>query len=177
MTKKTCQRCGASDYVRNGNVRQLQRYLCKSCGCHCTDTPPRGKPPAMKALAVLFYSMCHVSFGSIARLLDVSDVAVMQWIRAEAQALPEPHIPSGTVTVTLDEMWHFLKKRHRNYGFGERMILWEGEPWPGCWVGVMMRHAHDSSTKSGERGGFSSPMTGKGITGLSPRHNSSLAKP
>jgi transposase-like protein len=57
MTKKTCQRCGASDYVRNGNVRQLQRYLCKSCGCHCTDTPPRGKPPAMKALAVLFYSI------------------------------------------------------------------------------------------------------------------------
>ena len=53
MTKKTCKRCGASDYVRNGNVRQLQRYLCKSCGGNFTDTPPRGKPPAMKALAVL----------------------------------------------------------------------------------------------------------------------------
>jgi len=38
-------------------------------------TPPRGKPPAMKALALLLYAMGNVSFGSIARILRVSDVA------------------------------------------------------------------------------------------------------
>ena len=42
-------------------------------------TPPRGKPAAMKALAVLLYAMGNVSFGSIARLLGVSDVAVLNW--------------------------------------------------------------------------------------------------
>jgi len=45
-------------------------------------TAPRGKPPAMKALASLLYAMGNVSFGSIARILGVSDVAVLNWKRA-----------------------------------------------------------------------------------------------
>ena len=73
-------------------------------------TPPRGKPPAMKALAILMYTMGNASFGSIARLLGVSDVAVLNWVRDEARKLPEPSSTSDTVIVTLDEMWHFLKK-------------------------------------------------------------------
>jgi transposase len=36
------------------------------------------KPAAMKALALLLYAMANVSFCSIARLLKVSDVAVLK---------------------------------------------------------------------------------------------------
>ena len=74
MSEVCCKRCGASDHVKNGIVRGFQRYLCLSCGCNFTMTPPRGKPPAMKALALLLYAMGNVSFGSIARILGVSDV-------------------------------------------------------------------------------------------------------
>ena len=76
MSEVCCKRCGATDHVKNGIVRGFQRYLCLSCGWHLTMTPPRGKPPAMKALALLLYAMGNVSFGSIARILGVSDVAV-----------------------------------------------------------------------------------------------------
>jgi transposase len=38
-----------------------QRYRCKACGRSFTATPPRGKPPAMKALAVLLYALGNVS--------------------------------------------------------------------------------------------------------------------
>jgi MYXO-CTERM domain-containing protein len=31
----------------------MERYLCRSCGCNFTMTPPRGKPPGMMALAAL----------------------------------------------------------------------------------------------------------------------------
>src|ERR1700688_3563287 len=77
MSEVCCKRCGATDHVKNGIVRGFQRYLCLSCGCNFTMTPPRGKPPAMKALALLLYAMGNVSFGSIARILGVSDVAVL----------------------------------------------------------------------------------------------------
>ena len=40
-----------------------QRYLCKACGRSFTTTPARGKPPAMKALAVLLYALGNVSQG------------------------------------------------------------------------------------------------------------------
>ena len=105
-----CKRCGVSDYARSGTARGHQRYRCRGCGCHFTDTPPRGKPAAMKALAVLLYGMGNMSFNGIGRLLGVSNVAVLKWVRAEAASLPEPEVAASVVTVEVDEMWHFLKK-------------------------------------------------------------------
>ena len=62
-----------------------QRYRCKACGRNFTATPPRGKPPAMKALAVLLYGLGNVSQGMIAKLLGVSHVAVYKWVRAAGE--------------------------------------------------------------------------------------------
>jgi hypothetical protein len=76
-------------------------------------TPPRGKPPAMRALPLLLYAMGNVSFGSISRILGVSDVAVLNWVRDEARKLPEPSTKAEVVVVTLDEMWHFVKKTEK----------------------------------------------------------------
>ena len=118
-----CKRCQGTDYVKRGTVRNLQRYQCKACGCNFTNTPPRGKPPGMKALALMLYAMGNMSFCSIARLLGVSDVAVLKWVRNEARRLPEPAVTAETVIITLDEMWHFLKKRLASSGFGARMTL------------------------------------------------------
>jgi transposase-like protein len=136
-----CKRCGVSDYARSGLARGHQRYRCRACGCHFTDTPLRGKPPAMKALAVLLYGMGAMSFSGIGRLLGVSDVAVLKWVRSEAASLPEPEVPASVVTVEVDEMWHFVKKSLPGSGCGVPMTWIAGEPWPGCWVGVMMRPA------------------------------------
>src|SRR5271169_1724014 len=171
-----CKRCGAADHVKNGIVRGFQRYHCLSCGCNFTMTPPRGKPPAMKALALLLYAMGNVSFCSIARILGVSDVAVLNWVRDEARKLPEPSLKAELVVVTLDEMWHFVKKRLTNSGFGGPMTLLLGEPLPGFLVAVMTPHAKNSSTKSASKARPSSPMTGKAITVSSPRANSSPEK-
>ena len=159
-----CKACGVSDYTKKGWVRGRQRYKCRSCGCHFTDTAARGKPASMKALAVLLYGMGNMSFGMIGRLLNVNRVSVMRWIRTEAASLPEPEITGETVTVALDEMWHFLGKKAENCGSGERLILSHGELWPGFWVGVMMQPAGDCSIRSGSRAGRSSPMIGKAIT-------------
>ena len=136
-----CKRCGVSDYARSGLARGHQRDRCRACGFHFTDTPLRGKPPAMKALAVLLYGMGGMSFSGIGRLLGVSDVAVLKWVRAEAAGLPEPEVPASVVTVEVDEMWHFIKKNLPGSGSGVPMTWISGAPWPGCWVGVMMRPA------------------------------------
>ena len=97
----------------------------------------------MKALAVLLYGMGGMSFSMIGRVVGVSDVAVLKWVRAEALALPEPKVGPAVVTVEVDEMWHFLKKNLPSFGSGAPMTWISGELWPGCWVGVMMRPASD----------------------------------
>ncbi|MGB6663613.1 MAG: IS1 family transposase, partial [Methylocella sp.] len=55
------------------------------------------------------YAMGNMSFRGIARLLNVSDVAVLKWIRHAALKLPEPEMPADAGLVMLDEMHHFLK--------------------------------------------------------------------
>jgi transposase-like protein len=171
-----CKRCHGMDYVKSGTVRDRQRYLCKTCGCHFTNTPVRGKPPQMKALAVLLYTMGNMSFGSIARLLGVSDVAVLKWVRAAARQLPEPSMTAETVMITLDEMWHFLKKRLASSGFGGPMTLSLGEPSPGCGVAVMTKPVSSSSIKLGAKARPSLPTMGRAFIGSSPKTSSSPAK-
>ena len=151
MSGIVCKRCAVADYVKNGKVRGLQRYRCKACGCNFMATKPRGKPAALKPLALLLYEMGNAGYRMIARLLGVSHMAVYSWIRAEAARLPEPEIMGETVVLTLDEMWHFLKKRLRSSGFGERMTPCIGAPSPGCSVAVMMPPVKRSSIKLGSR--------------------------
>ena len=55
-----------------------------------TATPDRGKPEAMKALAVLLYAMGNVSQGMIAKLSGVSHVTVYEWLRAAGEDAPDP---------------------------------------------------------------------------------------
>ena len=143
-----CKRCGGADYTKNGLARGHQRYRCRGCGCNFTDTPLPGKPAAMKALAVLLYGMGNMSFNAIGRLLGVSNVAVLKWIRAEASALPEPEVPAEVVTVEVDEMWHLVKKSLPSCGSGAPMTLTHGVLWPGFWVGVMMQPCAGCSTRS-----------------------------
>ena len=151
MTELVCKSCGGSRYVKSGSVRGHRRYKCKECGYNFTATALRGKPPAMKALAVLLYAMGNASQGMIARLLGVSHVAVYKWVRKEAEGVPEPIAKPSAGIAQIDEMWHFVDGKKTRFGSGEPLILWHGEPWPGNWVGVMTRPVKGFSTKSGSK--------------------------
>ena len=108
MSGLGCKHCGSGSYVRNGMAHGRQRYRCKACGRSFTATPPRGKPPAMKALAVLLYGLGNVSQGMIAKLLGVSHVAVYKWVRAAGEDAPTPSATPSSGIVQIDEMWHFV---------------------------------------------------------------------
>ena len=108
MSGLVCKHCGSGSFVRNGLAQGRQRYRCKACGRSFTATPPRGKPPAMKALAVLLYALGNVSQGMIGKLLGVSHVAVYKWVRAAGEGTPAPSATPSSGIVQSDEMWHFV---------------------------------------------------------------------
>src|SRR3954462_2907530 len=95
-----------------------QRYRCKACGRSFTATPPRGKPAAMKALAVLLYGLGSVCLSGIAKLLGVSHVAIYRWVRAAGEETPPPPgIPSDNI-VQIDEIWLFVDGKKTRFGSG-----------------------------------------------------------
>ena len=152
MSGLGCKHCGSGAFVMNGMAHGQQRYRWKGGGRSFTATPPRGKPAAMKALAVLLYALGNVSQGMIAKLLGVSHVAVYKWVRAAGEDTPAPLVAPSSGIVQIDEMWHFVGGKKTKFGSGGPLILWHGEPWPGSWVGVMMRPADAFSTGSASRG-------------------------
>ena len=126
-----CKRCGSEEHTKNGFMRGKQRYRCKACGLNFTNTPPRGKPLALKVTAVLLY-VSGLSMNRTAKLLGVSTPSVMTWIEQFAEehaAKPEPQ--GRAVVIELDEMWHYLKKSPRNSGSGRLGIVLQGGSWTG----------------------------------------------
>jgi transposase len=117
-----CKKCGEQQFTRSGTVRGHQRYHCQACGCHFTDTPPRGYPLEQKVLAVMLY-LSGLSMRRTAKLLGVSPPTVMEWIERLAAAYATKPQPTGrAVVIELDEMWHYLKKSPTSSGFGRLTI-------------------------------------------------------
>ena len=143
-----CKKCQSENFTKKGFLRGLQRYKCNACGYHFTNTPKRGKPESMKAMAILCYGMGNMSFNMIGKMFRISRTTVMRWVKAEAENLPEPTVSSEVKTLAVDEMCHFLEKKLKKFGSGARMTLLQGELSHGVWVGVMIKVADDSSTRS-----------------------------
>jgi transposase len=126
-----CKRCGSEEHVKNGRMRGQQRYLCKGCGLNFTDTPPRGKPLALKVTAVLLY-VSGLSMNRTAKLLGVSTPTIQAWLEQFAAAYAQKPEPEGrAVVIELDEMWHDLKKSRSRSGSGRLGIVLQGSWWIG----------------------------------------------
>ena len=103
--------------------------------------------PEGKALAVLLYGRGKSSYGFIAKLFKVSRVAVLKWIRNVASRLPEPVIGEGIKEIQVDEMWHFINKKNKKYGSGERWIVLPIKPSGGLLAIVLLKPLKSSIKK------------------------------
>jgi transposase len=106
-----CKKCGSYEVVRAGKVKGNQRYKCKKCGCQFQPNKKHAKPESVKRLAVLLY-LLGLSMRTIAKVVKTDLHAVYRWIRTFAEEDCEKPLPkSGTVTVELDEMWHYIHSK------------------------------------------------------------------
>jgi transposase-like protein len=80
---RICNRCGGSESHKNGMMNGKQRYRCKSCGFNFT-TGFRGKPIEVRQQALKLYQE-GLGFRAIGRILEVSNVTVLNWVRANGQ--------------------------------------------------------------------------------------------
>ena len=118
-----CPKCESKEYVKSGFTRGKQRYKCKVYNCNFTQSQLRNYSFKVKFQAAKLY-LEGVGFRSIGRLLGVSNVAVLYWIREFGQITKdyvETKLPKDihdVEVVEIDEMWHFTKKKNGNSGSG-----------------------------------------------------------
>jgi transposase len=126
MNQVICKRCGSENGVKNGRVREKQRWLCKECGCNFTEGDRRKERTTtqQRALAVLLVCV-GLSYRAAGRIVGVVTNTVMVWFRKFAQSVELPEIEGDVEVVEMDEMWHFLQKKRTSAGSGkpQRLLL------------------------------------------------------
>jgi transposase-like protein len=134
-----CPKCLSKKHVKNGKKYGKQRHECKECGCHFTQSHKRGACLEIKLQALEMY-LEGMGFRGIGRILGVSNVTVLYWIRNLGKAVKEyvqtqmPDDIRHVDIIEMDEMWHFTKKKNANCGSGSQSIDTHKKYWDFPWA-------------------------------------------
>ena len=118
-----CPQCRSEEKVKNGFVRDTQRYKCKNCGHNYTKSSRQRHSEEKRKRCIELY-LEGVGFRGVSRLEDVSHTTVMNWVRELGDRIQEFIKPEErkVAIMELDEMHHFVKKKRQNAGSGQPMI-------------------------------------------------------
>ncbi len=118
-----CPKCESDKLLKDGKVKGRQRHRCKECGYrHTVILKSTAKPQSTKRLALQLY-LEGLGFRSIGRILNVSNVCVLKWIRffgKELQNLKKKDTPIEIVEI--DEMHTYVGKKKLTTGSGLLLI-------------------------------------------------------
>ncbi len=109
----SCPHCKSSDLKKYGFQLKKQRYLCKQCNRILTENATfHHRPTEDKEQAVKLY-LQGLSFRAIARLIGVTHVTVLRWVKSFAQKAEEqgeaiPPQKKDLILIELDEFWHYV---------------------------------------------------------------------
>ena len=117
-----CPKCQSTKKVKNGVVREAQRYKCRECGCNYTIGFDECLAKEKKRRFALSLYLEGLGFHSIGRLLGVSHVAVLKWVRKYGNQLEKIRNPHPTKMMELDEVHSYVGHKKTIDGYGLVLI-------------------------------------------------------
>jgi len=89
MKHIACPKCREEEVVKSGVVKGRQRYRCKNCGYFFTVLKEGKQIDPYYVIKALQLYMEGVSFREIERILGISHVSVMNWVKKYRITAPE----------------------------------------------------------------------------------------
>ena len=106
-----CPKCKSKRYVKAGFVKDRQRFKCRECHyLYTVSEKSTTKPVTMKRFALHLY-LEGLGFRSIGRLLGVSNVCVLKWIRAFGEQVASIRTGERINVVEIDELHTYIGKK------------------------------------------------------------------
>lgn len=81
MAQISCPKCGSKEATKSGIVGGRQRYKCRNCGYHYSVAKTGKETNPYYVIKALQLYVEGVSYREIERLLGVSHVSVMNWVK------------------------------------------------------------------------------------------------
>jgi len=118
-----CPKCDGSESVKSGKIKGRQRYKCKNCNYNYSVTiKSTAKPKSLKRKALHLY-LEGLGFRSIGRILGVSNVSVLNWIRDFGEKIQELNAENRQIKmVEVDEMHAYIGSKKTAVGSGLLLI-------------------------------------------------------
>jgi transposase-like protein len=114
-----CPKCQSDDYVKAGSAGERQRYKCKSCNYHFTVSKLGKKIDDYYITKALQLYLEGVSYREIERILGISHVSVLNWVKAYKITRPSKTSYKPTYAVlTQDELLKFMSDKSKLKGAG-----------------------------------------------------------
>lgn len=88
MKNPICPKCNSADVLKSGIIKGRQRYKCRACSYHFTVEKLGKSINAYYVIKALQLYIEGVSLREIERLLGVSHVSVMNWVKKYEIKLP-----------------------------------------------------------------------------------------
>ena len=105
-----CPKCKqAQQQYKNGKTKAgSQRYRCSGCGCSYTpEKKAQGYGKAFRQKAVKLY-IDGAGLRCIGRQLGIHHQTVANWVKAQAEQLPEAPVPPEVKTAEFDEIFTYI---------------------------------------------------------------------
>ena len=120
-----CPKCKSQERVKDGFVKGKQRYKCQKCAYRYTVEFNTAVQPFCKRLALVLY-IEGLGFRKIGRILGVSDVSVLNWIKAFGIKTGDRSDKGSMIKeVEIDEMHIYLDSNKTKNGCGSLLISWD----------------------------------------------------
>lgn len=112
--QRICPKCGGAKHVKSGVVNQRQRFRCKACNYNFTVEKVGKKIDDYYVIKALQLYVEGVSYREIERLLGVSHVTVLNWVKQYRIKRPSNTEYHPTYKImTHEEMIKHLSSRDR----------------------------------------------------------------
>ena len=117
-----CSKCKSIRNVKNGHAHGLQRYKRKDCGRSFTvELKSTAKSEEVKRLALQMY-LEGLGFSSIGRILRVSHVTVIKWVRKYGREIDAIRNDKPVKIMELDELHTYIGHKKTAGGFGLALV-------------------------------------------------------
>jgi transposase-like protein len=117
-----CPKCKSGNFIKDGIVKSKQRYKCKTCRFRYTVTQKSTeKPLYLKRFALQLY-LEGLGFRSIGRVLKVSNVSVLNWIRHFGEQVKSLRSDEPASVTEIDEMHTYIGTKKTINGYGLLLI-------------------------------------------------------
>ena len=136
MSDIICSKCGENSHYKSGKANGKQRYECKECGCHFTMKDRREKYSVKQRLVAVTLFRKGLSLRSIDEVIGANNVIVLYWIRNIGKFIKNTVLSAAVQSskelevIERDELWHYVQKNRKSYGYGLLTLMPEKESLP-----------------------------------------------